>query len=259
MQIRYDQSMTGNENLKVLLRKLEHYVYAFVEIDAENKSDTIFYVGEGKGLRCLDHIKANPPNRELARKISACIDRGVLRIDIIRHGLESKRQAQVLEAACIDLMNINQLTNKVRGSGVNFGRMALHELMYIHKLSDKITVPYEHRGIAFLLNKTYRSGMSDLELFENTRGVWRNPPIKNEPKYAYATYHGVVREVYEISAWVPAGTQQYFTRNQEQMSSKLARMEFVGRKAQESVRQRYVGKVINKQRSYAPPFVLVGY
>ena len=36
--------------------------------------------------------------------------------------------------------------------------------------------------------------------------------VSGDSKYAYATFKRVVKEVYEIHSWVPAGTQEYFTR-----------------------------------------------
>ena len=66
-----------------------------------------------------------------------------------------------------------------------------------------------------------------------------------------------MKEVYEINCWVPANTQQYFTRvlDPEKVPE---RVEFVGKKAQQDVRNRYVGKLIKKEKSYSSPFVRVG-
>ena len=40
---------------------------------------------------------------------------------------------------------------------------------------------------------------------------------------------------------------------------KNARWEFVGKKASNKVRELYVGKILERKRSYGDPFVLVGY
>ena len=117
----------------------------------------------------------------------------------------------------------------------------------------------EHSGCAVLINRDYKSTFGDLEIFEYTRGIWKKKmkTIAGNSKYAYATYKGVVKEVYEIHSWVPAGSQEYFTRV---LDPKIVneRWEFVGRKAPEEVRKRYVGKLIDKPRSYGDPFVKVG-
>ena len=87
----------------------------------------------------------------------------------------------------------------------------------------------------------------DLQLLEHTRGIW----TKKQPesvKYAYATYRALSK-VFEIYTWVPAGTQQYFTRELD--PEKVAkRYEFVGKKAPQEIRNKYIGKLIDKKRSY---------
>lgn len=125
--------------------------------------------------------------------------------------------------------------------------------------NSKLEIPVrkEHSGLAFILNKTYKSGMSALNLFECTRGVWANVPRDESIKYAYATFNGIVKEVYEIHSWVEAGTQQYITRSLEDVNRK-GRWEFVGQIADEYVRQLYIGNVIERERSYGSPFVKVG-
>ena len=59
--------------------------------------------------------------------------------------------------------------------------------------------------------------------------------------------------------WVPAGTQQYFTRilNPERLAK--CPFEFVGRKAPDELRDLYLGKIIKKERSYGNTFIPVGY
>ena len=79
-----------------------------------------------------------------------------------------------------------------------------------------------------------------------------------DSKYAYATFKGVVKEVYEIHSWVPAGTQEYFTRELDPERLPTCKWEFVGRKAPEEIRKLYVGKIIKKERSYGSSFIPVG-
>ena len=83
--------------------------------------------------------------------------------------------------------------------------------------------------------------------------------ISGEAKYAYATFNGVVKEVYEIHSWVPAGTQEYFTRSLDLERLKTAKWEFVGRKAPNELRELYIGKIIERKRSFGDPFIKVGY
>ena len=101
--------------------------------------------------------------------------------------------------------------------------------------------------------------MSDVELLEATRGTWARVPRDKNLKYAYATYNGIVKEVYEIRQWLPAGTQPYFYRSRHLGDERLKnRFEFLGVLAQEEIRNRYKGKLIALERSYGTPFQRVG-
>ncbi len=91
------------------------------------------------------------------------------------------------------------------------GRITLDELNHL-LLKQETEIAPEHAGLAFLLNSTYKSGMSALALYEATRGIWAKVPKDENLQFAYATYGGLVMEVYEIQCWLKAGSQQYFTR-----------------------------------------------
>lgn len=180
----------------------------------------------------------------------------LLTIDILRHGIKDENSLALIESTCIDLLGIEELTNVVRGSQSKLGRLSLDELDKIHNRKTK-DVKEQHAGLAFLLNSTYQSGMTPLTLFECTRGIWRNPPTEKKFKFAYATYEGIVKEVYEIKGWLPAGTQAYFTRDFTNRDCS-DRLEFYGSIANEFVRKEYVGHLIEKDRSFGSPFMKVG-
>ena len=245
--------MKSFKKYKTVLSEIGYYIYALCEIIGEDRFP--FYIGKGKNDRCLQHLDTEDDDAR-SKKIKSLIKQERLGIDIIRHGIKTDREAKIIEATCIDLLGVGNLTNKVRGSGVDMGRVTLEE---IHSLCSGKTVKIKakHAGIAFLLNSTYKSGMSEVALFESTRGVWRNPRRDESIKYAYATYGGLIKEVYEIHSWVPAGTQQYFER--ELIDEDIVnRWEFIGKKASQEVRDLYIGKILEKDRSFGTPFVYVG-
>lgn len=246
--------MEDFSKFKQSLEGIKHYVYALCET-TDNKRKP-FYIGKGVGDRCLHHLKDNRDSQKV-KLIRSLMAQNRLGIDILRHGISNDATAKLIEATCIDLLGIGELANKVGGSGSAMGRATIEE---VHNLQSGEVVDIDplHSGLAFLLNKTYKSGMSDLELLEATRGVWSKPPRDESIKFAYATYGGLIKEVYQISMWVRAGSQQYFSRSDLDILS-TKRWEFVGKKASPEIRAKYVGKVINKERSYGDPFVKVGF
>jgi hypothetical protein len=99
-------------------------------------------------------------------------------------------------------------------------------------------------AILIRINKTYRDGMSAQELYDATRGLWIAKGAKrDDAKYAMAVYQGVVREVYRVDAWYPAGTTSYHTRRFTD-DELQGRWEFVGEVAEEPLRAKYVGKSV---------------
>lgn len=252
--------LKGNEKSK-FLKDLKSYVYVYCEIDDDNRRLPI-YVGKGKSDRFFSHL-ANLEDQSIKKniKIRNLINDNKLGIDILAYGLTDK-DALSIESACIDLMGIENLENVVRGKGKNIKRIPLNELANL--LTDKsVKVDKNDRGVAILINRDYKPTFSDLETFEITRGIWSKKLVsicqKHDVKLAYATFNGVVKDIYSIYSWVPAGTQEYFTRSLDPMRLKTARWEFVGKKAPENIREKYIGKIIDRDRSYGDPFILVGY
>jgi Uncharacterized protein conserved in bacteria len=235
-------------------KELKCYVYALCEIRDGKKIP--FYIGKGTGTRCLSHLFEKKENKK-TQKIKKLLEEDRLAIDILRHGLDSKVYS-VVEATCIDLLDVQDLENLVKGSGSKYlGRLSLEESLNLYAKKETEVRP-EHSGLAFILNKTYRSSMPPIELFEATRGTWSKPPRDETIKFAYATYHKIVKEVYVIEGWLPAGTQQYFFRDRKLGDERLkSRWEFIGRIADDKVRELYLGRKLKMGRSYGTPFIRV--
>ncbi len=94
------------------------------------------------------------------------------------------------------------------------------------------------------INKTYRDDMTAEELYDYTRGIWRRK-IKSVSMadLALCVVHGIVIEVYEIDAWIPATEAVFKTRtcDPERCAKRIA---FEGRVASNSVRKHYIGKSV---------------
>lgn len=97
--------------------------------------------------------------------------------------------------------------------------------------------------IAFHLARSYREDMSREALYDVTRGYWK-VDIKRakQAEYAMSVYQGVVREVYKIRQWLPAG--DIFRPALPDAEAPEGRYGFTGETAEDPVRKRYVGKHI---------------
>ena len=147
-----------------------------------------------------------------------------------------------MEAAAIDLIGRPPLTNIMAGiHGQSYGRITSHEV--ITMLTAK-PVSVREPALLITINQLYRSGMSPLELYEATRGFWVIGPRRDQAELAMAVYQGVVREVYRIRGWHPAGTLAYETRDAAPYRGR-GRWEFEGEIA-EDVRDDYIDRSVGK-------------
>ena len=94
------------------------------------------------------------------------------------------------------------------------------------------------------INHLYRTDMTDLELYETTRGIWRRRiESVQDAEYALAVVKGRVVEVYSIDNWYPAGSVPMATRKLDPDRCKN-RIEFTGKVASDKIRRKYIGKSI---------------
>ena len=250
-------NLDGSER-STFFKDLKSYIYLYCEITEDNKRIPI-YIGKGKSDRFFSHLNDLDDLSLLKiRRIRYLLSENKLGIDILVHGLDEKT-ALAIESACIDLVGIDNLENLVRGHGENHKRYSLTELVNI-KTRKAVRVRPEHRGVAILINKDYKPTFGALETFEITRGIWpqSQKTISKDAKYAYATFGGVVKEIYEIHSWVPAGTQQYFTIKHSNERLKNCTCEFIGKIASDEIRDLYLEKILVRERSYGNTFIPVG-
>lgn len=226
-------------------RKLGHYVYLYVD----PRDESIFYVGKGKNGRVLAHLRAGEDDvddegTQVQRRIRAIQAAGEEpRIEMLAHGLPDEETALRVEAAAIDLIGVDRLANSVRGHRVKQGRMPLEEAVgrYAQEKVD-VTEP----AILIRINTLFQYGMSPVELYDATRSAWKVGERRNGAEYAFAVFEGVVREVYRIEGWFPAGSTFNNRWNGEHAEREEleGRWEFVGTLAPESVRKRYLNRYV---------------
>lgn len=218
--------------------RLGYYVYLYID----PRTNDPFYVGKGQGDRALAHLRDTGESRKAAR-IKEIKELGLEpRIDILVHGLPSEATALRIEAAVIDAIGPDRLTNAVRGweSG-KVGRMPVSELVALYGATP---VDVVHPSLLIRINRLYRYGMGPAELYEATRGIWKLGPKRERARYAFSVFHGVVRAVFEIESWHPERTTPYHVRIFDDPTPKPGRWEFVGKPAEKSILKQYVGRSV---------------
>lgn len=108
-------------------------------------------------------------------------------------------------------------------------------------MSDPIEIL--HPVLLIRISRLYRDGMSARELYDATRGVWKVSARREGARYALAVHDGLVREVYEVTEWLPAGSTEYVA-SRVTKDSHRGRWEFVGSVAPVAVRSRYLGESV---------------
>ena len=218
-----------------MAERLGHYVYLYVD----PRDGKVFYIGKGKGERCLDHLFEDDDHPKVKR-IREIFAAGLEpRIEMLAHGLRTEQEAYNIESAAIGLLGLENLTNRVVGKdSLRFGRKGLSELEgYYAAKPVKIVDPV----ILIRVNQLYRHGMPAAELYDITRGVWvLSAERASKMKYVFAVYEGVVREVYEPERWLHALTTPYPNRTDLVPEDAKGRIEFVGKPAPEAIRQKYL-------------------
>ncbi|MEQ6916035.1 hypothetical protein [Halomonas aquatica] len=90
------------------------------------------------------------------------------------------------------------------------------------------------------ISRSWHGGISTAALYEATRGVWKIGERREQVELVFAVASGVIREVYRVHAWHPAGTTLYHTRVPVDVAIQ-GRWEFTGEQAEEMIRSRYLG------------------
>lgn len=213
------------------IKTLGSYVYIYSDPDTQKP----FYVGKGKGNRVFDHLKDDSDTPKVA-KIQQLLRHGKAPcIEILAYGLDEET-ALIVEAAAIDLIGIDNLTNEVRGfESRKYGRIKVEELEAQYGSDVLKEKDIKQKLIMIRINSTYSDSLSPLELYEMTRGYWRvDVERAKQADYVLAVYQGIVREVYQVADWFPGGST--FTQRKDDEDFAKNRYKFVGRIADEPIR-----------------------
>lgn len=211
---------------------LGHYVYALVD----PRTKTIFYIGKASANnRAFGHLKAKGDEREKEKRIQqirAANDEPI--VEILRYGLPSVKESFEVEAAIIDAIGVENLTNAVRGHGVERGRLSAAEIERLHGSKpvqvDSLRDPY----MLFFINQTYSPTLTEQQLYDSIRQFWSGVSAQTRTSdttglrypIALGVVDSVIVRAYSVAAWFPAGTT--FSSRLYSGSSSKKRWEFVG-------------------------------
>lgn len=188
-----------NKNLKLsqsTIEKLGYYVYLL-----SDKNNNVFYVGKGIGNRINHHFK-DLIDKEVKKteKIKKIIQLGknVKKI-ILRHGL-TEQEAFAVENALIDYIGIDNLTNIVKGHSGGMGIADLEELKIKYEAEDAV---FTENAVLININKLYKRGMNQDEIYEATRKHWKIDIEKaRKIKLVCAVSQGIIRGVFYQDKWL---------------------------------------------------------
>lgn len=138
----------------------------------------------------------------------------------------------------------------------------LKRRMSCRRYSVQNLVEIKENIVLIRINKLFDPAMTQEQMYEATRGVWRIGSRRNKADFAFAVFKGEVKEVYKIISWHPAGTLKYYSRIINSFLEKNdmgKRWEFDGVVAEEEIRKKYVGQSVKQffQKGASNPVIYV--
>lgn len=181
-----------------------YYVYALID----PRTNRVFYIGKGTDDRVFAHeIEQNKDPESENRKLKTIhaieSDGYCVKKVLLNWGLEEK-EAFVAEAALINYFKFvshETLTNIVAGHHT-------HEALTVEEFEKRYGAKplsedeIEDHVMVIKINEKYHWGMSDSELYEVVRGIWKaNIKRASKVKYVVGVYNQLVVAVYKPKEW----------------------------------------------------------
>lgn len=226
--------------------ELKHYVYVY--IDPRTKKP--FYIGKGQGDRAFSHLDDKSESEKVRKIEEIRKSHKQPEIKILTYGLDAETALKV-EAAAIDLVGVDKLTNQKRGNDTHqYGKVDAYEFAARYQkklLEEDIT----ENVMIIRINKLYRYDLTEDELYNATRAYWIvNKENADQVDYVFSVYKNRILEVYKVAKWFDAGTTYMPVRRGDEGEADYewlrehGRKEFVGQIADEEIRNKYKDKSV---------------
>lgn len=216
---------------------IAYYVYGLID----PRGNVPFYIGKGKDNRVFQHARGalkDATDSDKISRIREIIGEG-LAVEhlIIRHGIETEKEALEIESALIDFASkfLGGMSNIAGGHHADArGLMSVQEVRARYGAENLTAIGPD--CVIININRSFSRGMSAAAIYEVTRGNWviDSKKIKGI-RTVLADYRGLIVEVFQAESW-----------EQVPMDSGKLRWRFTGRVADGETRARYVGKVFQK-------------
>lgn len=223
--------------MKKTIEIIKCYVYCLID----PRNNEIFYIGKGTGNRVFMHVQdalektacKESDKIELIREIH---NEGYeVEHYILRYGMDDTTALEV-EAALIDCLGLEYLTNQVKGHSKDRGKISCEELEV--KIGAQPAV-VEHNVMIIKIDQLYRADMSQEEIYEVTRKYWKaSKRTAEKAEYIFAVVNTVIRGVFEATKW-------YDDVRQETSHESPRRIAFEGHIAKEEIYKKYIYKTLS--------------
>lgn len=186
--------------------KEEYYVYALVD-PRDNKP---FYIGKGTGNRVFSHVaqaeKQNDNCTDKINKIQEIRNAGEEVKHYILHWGLTEEEAFASEAALINLLTCNEIglecgLSNIQGGHHSSGCKTAEDFDELYS-KENIELANCPGCLIIKVNKLYRSGMTEEEVYDIVRGVWRiDKKNRCDIKCVIGVYKGIVVGAYIPTEW----------------------------------------------------------
>ncbi len=220
-----------------VIDQLQYYVYRLID----PRDGNTFYVGMGQGNRVFDHMRCalslqnGQDTSSLKYSLIRDIENAGLKVlHVIQKWNLTKKEAEAVEAALIDVFSLEKLSNLKNGKNHLYGPENAEALQ--RKLSCK-EFAEDDKTPPFLIIKVSRLSLAEADRYTCTRSAWKVDINKaRKTPYVLSVTDGIVYAVYQAERWnnVAPGRYEFFGK---EAPDEIARL-FLNRRIPEKYRKK---------------------